>query len=122
MAQEKDSIKYIKFNTTLINDDYDRIVWPDSTSNVYEFELKGQSVIKCSLTSLADGTMLLSQYLNGKWMAVDETFYYVVFPSSDEDYLTPAFMITDFDKDGKMKILSFGRILTLMVICGHRYI
>lgn len=102
-AQENDSITYIKFSHISVSDERDSIVWLNN-ANTLKFDLKGVLTIKCSLTVLENETVMLSQYNNGQWTVVD-TLSYSVFPSNDTDYITPAFMITDFDKDGNEDFL-----------------
>ncbi|AWH84535.1 hypothetical protein HYN59_05120 [Flavobacterium album] len=78
--------------------EYDSISWLGKDKIHQGFTLKGKNDPKCRLTVVPKGVVLLEQSLQNKWYVVD-TLSYVVFPA-DEGYITPQFIITDFNEDG----------------------
>jgi hypothetical protein len=102
LVQAQDSIRYIGF-TRIENDneenEYDSIAFKTGDKIRHEFELKGRQNIKCALTVLPKGMLLLSQYTESKWQAL-ESLYYNILPAENGEYITPSMEISDFNKDG----------------------
>lgn len=84
----------IKFTSVETNNEQDSINWTSGNKLCHEFELNGDTPIRCALTVIADESVIFSQYINEQWQTID-TLRYSGFPG-----VTPAFRITDFNRDG----------------------
>jgi hypothetical protein len=98
-SQEKDSIYYIDFHQVKTDGEFDSIAWNHGDKIRHEFELKGFEIIKCALTVKDSGSIVFDQFVDDNWQTID-TLTYNVFAD-----VTPALMITDFDRDGNQDFM-----------------
>lgn len=101
-SQTNNNVRYIAFDNVRNAAGEDSIAWKDGHRLRHEFVLKGKTPIPCAITVIEQQNVLFSQYVENKWQVID-TLYYVTTPvgiNHNDGYLTPAFMITDFNHDG----------------------
>lgn len=85
--------------------DFESIDWKKAKMS-HEFTLNGQTPLKCRITLTNAGYALLEQFINNKWVKIDEPGWFEneTLYERNESF-TNSFSITDFNRDGNEDLI-----------------